>query len=311
MRSDMMKTCVIGSLNSDLTIFIPRFHVQGETITGSEFHIYTGGKGGNQAVALARLGADVAMVGALGDDANGKAYMDALKREGVDDRLLRVCPDIESGVALIEVCVQTGDNRIAISAGANGRVDCEYIDGIWQQLLERELFLLQLETPIETVEHAAVRLSEAGKTVILDPAPARPLSDALIAASSYITPNETELQMLTGMPTDTDAEIEAAARMLIGKGARAVIAKMGKRGAMLVKPEGWQRVAGFKVDAVDSTAAGDSFNAGFAYALAQGWDELLAVRFANAVGALSTTAAGAQAAMPKLERVNALLNQSI
>ncbi|MDL2206392.1 ribokinase [Eubacteriales bacterium OttesenSCG-928-N13] len=305
----MKKLCVIGSLNTDLTIFVPRFHAPGETISGSAFHIYPGGKGGNQAVALARLGADLAMVGALGRDANGEMYQKVLEQEHIDHSLVKRANEIESGVALIEVCTQSGDNRIAIAAGANALVDIDYMDEVLPSLLGFDIFLLQLETPLDAVSYVAQKLRAAGKIVILDPAPAQPLPDELIAASSYITPNETELQLLTGMPTETDEQIKAAAQTLLARGAQAIIAKVGKRGAMLLNASGVQMAPGFKVDAVDTTAAGDSFNAGFAFALSEGMDELDALRFANAVGALSTTAAGAQAAMPSRQQVDEFMHK--
>lgn len=303
----MKRLCVIGSLNVDLTITIPRFHAPGETISGTGFATYTGGKGGNQAVALGRLGADVAMAGLLGRDAHGDLYAERLKQEGVDATLIERCEQ-PTGVALIEVESASGNNRIALNAGANQMLNEAYIDRVLPRLLACEVFLFQLETPLEAVGYAARRLHEAGKTILLDPAPARPLSDELLRCVDYITPNETELALLTGMPTDTPERVQAAAERLLDAGARAVVAKLGARGAMLFSREEILRDDGFRVQAVDTTAAGDSFNAGFACALARGMNRREALRLANAVGALSTTAMGAQAAMPSLEGALALIH---
>lgn len=304
----MQPICVIGSLNVDLVINIPRFHAPGETIMGSQFTVFTGGKGGNQAVALGRLGADAAMVGMVGEDLNGQMYLDTLKKEGIDASHVGTCSEA-TGVALIEVNDATGDNRIALAAGANMLLTPERLLALWPQIAHFDYFLIQFETPMETVALAAELISKAGKVLILDPAPAQPVSDALLAHTTYITPNETELGLLTGLPTRTAGEITLAAQSLLARGAKQVVAKMGANGAMLVSAHGAAHVPGFKVKAVDTTAAGDSFNAGFAFALSQGMTDAQAVRYANAVGALATTAMGAQGAMPAHQQVTALMNE--
>ena len=305
----MKKCCVIGSINVDLVITLPRFHLGGETIAGSGFGVFPGGKGGNQAVALGRLGAQVAMVGGIGADANGGMYLDVLKREGVDAQMIRRFDDETTGVALIEVEGASGENRIVINAGANARVDRSYIDRVGDRLMTYDLFLLQFEIPEDAVKYAAARLRKAGKTVIQDPAPAPRgrLDPDFLRCIDYITPNETELSALTGMKVGTKEQILAAALELRRQGARAVIAKMGAAGAMLVDGEGAHPIEGFRVDAVDTTAAGDSFNAGFAYALAEGRTPLDAVRYANAVGALATTKLGAQSGMPTRAQADQLM----
>ncbi len=297
----MNKICVIGSLNIDLTVTMPRFHQPGETIFGSDFKTYTGGKGGNQAVAAAKLGADVLMVGCLGDDANAEIYRKLMEELHMKD-CVKTVPALPSGVALIEVDSK-GENRIIVISGANMAVDKEWIDANWETILGYDIFLFQLEIPMETICYAAEKLHAAGKTVILDPAPAAPLSDGLIESLDYIIPNETELSMLSGCGNELESDIEAGARKLLDRGCRNVIVKMGARGAMLVNAEQTVMMPGFKVKAIDTTAAGDSFNAGFGYALASGESVLDAISFANAVGALSTTAVGAQGAMPTAEQV--------
>ncbi|MCL2866766.1 MAG: ribokinase [Clostridia bacterium] len=304
----MRPLCVIGSLNMDMVISVPRFHAPGESIIGSHFAVFTGGKGGNQAVALGRLGVETIMAGMIGKDANGRAYQKALMAEKVDvSRLLQ--SDEATGVAFIEVNQKTGDNRIALAPGANMAFSPQAFLTIWESIRHCGFFLMQFEIPDETVLAAAERIHESGSILILDPAPARPFSDELLRLAHYLTPNETELNLLTGMPTVSEEEIMKAAQTLIGRGAHHIIVKLGARGAMLVTEDMSRYVPGFMVSAVDTTAAGDAFNAGLAFALAHGEELIQAVRYANAVGALTTTAMGAQAAMPTQAGVRALLQR--
>lgn len=302
----MAKIGVLGSLNVDLSVTMERFHRPGETIAGKEFHTFTGGKGGNQAVAVAKLGVPTIMAGKLGNDQNGQLYRETMRRLGIEDDAVATAEGLPSGIALIEVDAK-GDNRIVVVSGANGAVDRDYVDKAYDALLTCDVVLLQLEIPLDTVVYAAERMHAAGKRVILDPAPAIPLPDALLAAVDYITPNETELGILTGMETSTREQVEAAARKLLEKGASCVVAKLGARGAMLVTDEKAVMIPGYRVAAIDTTAAGDSFNAGFAVALLECQCPTDAVRFANATAALSTTGMGAQAAMPSRAQVEALM----
>ena len=301
--------CVFGSLNIDLTVRLARFHVPGETVTGRSFHTFTGGKGGNQAVAAARLGGRVRMLACLGDDAHGGLYARVLEREGVDAAWVMRVAEETTGVALIEVD-DAGENRIAIVPGANACLTAERAREAREAIAGCRCLLLQLETPLEGVVEAARVAREAGVTVILDPAPARPLPDELLALCDYLTPNETELQTLTGLPAETDEEAEAACRVLLARGAGAVINKRGAKGALLVAKEGALAAPGFQVNAVDTTAAGDTFNAGFAVGLDKGWSVARSLRLANAAAALSTTALGAQPAMPGLEAALALAGKN-
>ena len=300
------KICVIGSLNIDLTVSMERFHQPGETVTGTAFNTFTGGKGGNQAVAAARLGGDVYMVGCVGDDAHGEMYLNVLKNEGINTEFVEKTDEVSTGVALIEVD-KNGENRIAVVPGANHAVTTDMVSRSIKAITDSGVMLLQLETPIESVTHAAAIGKRNKLKVILDPAPARPLSDALLFLCDYITPNETELATLTGMKTDTDEEAIAACAQLIARGAGAVLHKRGARGCILVTKNGARKFTGYKVDAVDTTAAGDTFNAGFAAGLAMDLPVDDAIRLANAAGALSTTAMGAQGAMPTLYDACALV----
>ncbi|MDN5276439.1 MAG: ribokinase [Clostridiales bacterium] len=304
----MKKICVVGSLNMDLVVTVDRFPKPGETIIGREFATYPGGKGGNQAVALGRLGADVLMIGKLGNDLFGKQYLSNLKENGVVLDGVKIEEGASSGIAVIEVD-STGENHIVIVPGANGKVDRAFIEENWHLMEERDIFLFQLEIPIDTVLYAVKKLKEAGKIIILDPAPARILPDEIFLNIDYITPNETEMETLTGIRIEDVDDLKEAGHWLIKKGVKNVIAKAGKKGAYLVTSDDFVHVPGFSVKAVDTTAAGDSFNAGFAFALAQGKGIIESIRFANAVGAISTTAKGAQSAMPFLRQVETFIGQ--
>lgn len=299
--------CVFGSLNIDLTVSMERFHVPGETVTGKGFHTFTGGKGGNQAVAAARLGGKVRMIARLGQDSNGDMYKAVLEREHIDTAFVRQIDVEPSGVALIEVD-DSGENRIVIVPGSNALTGEDAALEAREAIETSRILLLQLETPLPGVLKAAHLARDARTLVILDPAPARPLPDELLAACDYITPNETELTELTSMPADTDEQAVSACRTLLERGAGAVLHKRGARGAMLVTREGVCVIPGYRVKAIDTTAAGDTFNAGFAAGLSLGWDVRESIRLANAAAGLSTTALGAQGAMPDFKSALALMN---
>ena len=302
----MKRICVIGSLNVDLTVRLPRFHQPGETIIGSAFGQYAGGKGGNQAVAAARLGAKTLMVGKLGNDANGELYRSVLAENRVDDSGVETALGVPSGIALIEVD-DSGENRIAIVQGTNGLVDRAQVDRLTPLMSTYDIFLLQLEIPMDTVLYTVKKLHALGKTVILDPAPAAPLPDGLLEAVDYLTPNVLELSMLSGMPVETIEGVISAGKFLVREGAHAVLIKVGANGSVYIDEDQVISVPGFAVNAVDTTAAGDCFNAAFACALARGVKLHDAMMMANAAGALSTTRAGAQVAMPSMEQVERLM----
>jgi len=300
------RLCVIGSINMDLVARVDRFPKPGETIIGESFGSYPGGKGANQAVAAARLGADVLMVGRVGDDLHGSRYLDLFEREGVRTAGVAVVRGATTGVAVIEV-ERSSENHIVIIPGANASLTPDAIESLWPLMSAFDIFLLQLEIPFRSVEAACALLRANGKTLILDPAPAAPLTPAILRAVDFLTPNEHELAALAGSHATGGEAIGNGIRTLRERGASAIVVKAGRAGAYLGDSSGIVHLPGYEVPVVDTTAAGDSFNAGFAYALAEGRGVHEAIGFANAVGALSTTGMGAQAAMPTREAVQSFV----
>lgn len=304
----MKNICVIGSLNIDLVATVERFPKPGETITGKDFSTFTGGKGANQAVALGRLGANVEMIGKVGDDFYGRKYLKVLEDNGVKTRGIGIEAGVSTGVALIEV-ESSGNNRIVVIPGANGKVDIEFINDKMNYILENDIFLFQLEIPLDTVEYCIKKIKETQQTsgrekiVILDPAPAIQIKDELLKCVDYITPNETEIEILTGIKITNQDNIKKAAYILLDRGVKTVIAKAGGKGAYIVERNKFFHAPAPKVNVVDTTAAGDSFNAGFAFSLSQDKELEEAIRFSNAVASLSVTAKGAQEAMPTIKQV--------
>ncbi|WLG92549.1 ribokinase [Pseudomonas cucumis] len=298
------KVVVIGSLNMDLVTRAPRLPRGGETLIGQSFATVSGGKGANQAVAAARLGAQVSMVGCVGSDAYGEALRGALLAEQIDCQAVSTVED-SSGVALI-VVDDNSQNAIVIVAGANGALTPEVIDRFDAVLQAADVIICQLEVPDATVGHALKRGRELGKTVILNPAPAsRPLPADWYAAIDYLIPNESEASALSGLPVDSLSTAETAATRLIAMGAGKVIITLGAQGSLLANGTRLEHFPAAKVKAVDTTAAGDTFVGGFAAALAAGKSEAEAIRFGQVAAALSVTRAGAQPSIPTLSDVQA------
>ena len=304
----MKKCAVIGSINMDLVLRVPRFPRPGESLIGSSFKTIFGGKGANQAVALGKLGIPVRMAGQVGGDAFGEAYCEHFQSCGVDVRAVQRAQDLTTAVADIFVN-DAGENFIGIDPGANLACTPEWLDRILPGMMDCDIFLLQLEIPLESVFCALKRLHAAGKTVILDPAPAAPLPEEALACVDYLTPNETELRTLTGSLPEASGT-EERIRALIGGSDRVVVHKSGAHGAYIGTRHGITHVPGYPVKAVDTTAAGDTFNAGLAAGLAMGRSLEESVRLANAAGALAVTALGAQAGMPTLEAAESLMANS-
>ncbi len=301
-----MKLVVVGSANMDLVVQTERAPRAGETVVGEGFTLAPGGKGANQAVAAARLGAEVVFIARVGDDDFGKRNLENYRREGIDTSHVAVDPEAPSGVALI-VVERGGENRIVVVPGANGRLDPNDVTRARSAFAGAAALLVQLEVPLATVE-AALRLGrEHGLRTILNPAPACPLPEGLLRSVDILTPNETELARITGRETADPGEIPALARGLLARGPEHVIVTLGENGALIVSREGEVHVPSFPVEAVDTTAAGDAFNGALAVALAEGMDMERAVRFACAAGALATTVLGAQPSLPRRDRVESLL----
>ena len=293
------KIVVVGSLNMDVVGCAPRIPVAGETITGHTFFSAPGGKGANQAFAAARLGGRVAMLGRVGNDDFGRKMRSNLEHVGCDVRGVAAMADCTSGIALIFVA-DSGQNSIVIVPGANHRFSPEEIEDAPAHFEGAASVLLQLENPLPTVLAAARMARRVGARVVLDPAPARPVPDELLRLSDIVTPNESEAAILAGLAPGplTSEQALSLARALQSRGARTVIVKLGEQGCLLVDAKGSTRVAAPAVKAVDTTAAGDVFNAGLAVALSEGLDLASACKFANHAAALSVTRLGAQASAP-------------
>ncbi len=302
-----MSIVVLGSLNMDLVSRVPRLPAPGETLRGSGFFTAAGGKGANQAAACARLGASVALIGRVGEDLFGLALRDGLEQLGVDVSRVSVTPG-PSGVAVVAVD-DRAENSIVIIPGANERVGVDDLELLRASLAGADSLLLQLEIPLEIVTSAARLAHARGVRVLLDPAPALPLPDELYTLTDLLTPNETECSALVGFAVDDTTRAERAAAILLKRGARQVVIKMGEQGAYLHNGASGERIPGFRVHAVDTTAAGDVFNGALAVALEKGVALREAVRFANAAGALSTTRYGAQPSMPTADEVERLLRE--
>jgi ribokinase len=297
---------VAGSLNMDLIVSAPRIPAPGETIIGHAFHTAAGGKGANQAVAAARLGAQVSMVGRVGDDAYGQTQLSNLAADRVDTTFVTVDLETHTGVALI-IVDDAGENSIVVSSGANWRASAADVDAAEPAIAEADMLLLQLETRLEVVERAVELAARHGVPVVLNPAPAHRVPPELLAGIRYLIPNESETELLSGQRvTDPDAA-RAAARALRKMGVGTVVLTLGRRGALFVAEGQEAHVPAFAVEAVDTTAAGDAFVAGFAVAVASGRPLPEAVRFAAAAGALATTKMGAQPSLPTGKEVSRLL----
>ena len=304
----MSNIIVVGSLNADLVVRTPRFPQPGETISGEDLLIIPGGKGANQAVAAARQGASTAMVGRVGNDSFGPELIGNLKQNDVETSHVQTDAQAATGTAIIVVDAK-GQNSIVLSPGGNGRVTPADISDV--PFGDYKLLLLQLEIPTEAVLAAAQRAKESGLRVLLNPAPARALPDELLSLPDFLVPNESELSLLTNQPVNDIASAENAAKTLLGRGVKNVIVTLGANGALIVSNDLTRHIPSFKVDVVDTTAAGDAFIGGFASALLLDKSIEEAVRYGCACGALAATRFGAQPSLPTKEDVDTFLNQSL
>ncbi len=297
---------VVGSINIDLVACANRLPSAGETILGSSFDVYNGGKGANQAVAIAKLGAPVDMIASLGTDLFTERLLSGLKAAGVDTHAIQMVAG-PCGVAHISRA-DNGENSIIVISGANRLVSAAIIDAHVEAVQRASMILVQLETPLEAVIRLAEQAWEAKTPLMLDPAPARPLPEVLLNRTAWLTPNETEAQMLLGR---VNIEPAAAAERLLAMGVRNVALKLGSQGVFLAGRDcSPQRVPAFPVKVVDTTAAGDCFNAAFAVALTRGEPPAAAARYGAAAAAISVTRAGAQPSLPSSSEVDAFLAQA-
>jgi ribokinase len=300
------KILVVGSLNMDLVGCATRIPVVGETIVGHTYFSEPGGKGANQAYAVSRLGGDVAIVGRVGSDDFGRQMRANLKQVGCDTSRLLSVPDCVSGIALIFVADE-GQNSIIIVPGANDRLSPDDVKAEREYFRSAAVVLLQLENPLASVLEAARLGRDLGARVILDPAPARSVPDELFELVDLWTPNETEAAILCGMPPshlNPDDALKLALK-LRERGAKTVVIKLGEQGCLLVQLDGSKLLPALKVKAVDTTAAGDVFNAALAVALSEGQDVVSACEFANAAAGVSVTKLGAQAGAPLRSELSA------
>lgn len=307
MSSTQKPIVIVGSINIDLVVTSPRIPVAGETIWGHEFQQHFGGKGANQAVAVARLGYPVEMIGRIGSDSLGAQARAALQEAGVGVEAVEIAEG-SSGIASITVS-ESGQNAIVVVPGANTQVTPEYLDRHRKRIESAGMVLTQLEIPMRTVEHLAEICDRSRIPLMLDPAPAQPLPAATLSRVAWFTPNETEAAFYAdGIdPALVASDPQSLAKAFLRMGPKAAVLKMGARGVLLASHTKVETLPAISVAAVDSTAAGDAFNGAFATGLILAMDELEAARFACAAAAISVTRRGAQSSMPSRAEVDHLL----
>ena len=298
------KVVVVGSFNMDLVVKAGRRPQTGETLMGEEFGMFIGGKGSNQAIAAARLGANVTMIGRLGADLFGDTLMAAHAEEGIcTDYVIR---DTEVGTGVASILIDAdGDNSIVLVPQANMGLTVADIEQASESIAAADVLLLQLEVPISASQRAAEIAKSNGARVVLNPAPAQELPDDFLTQVDILTPNEVETESLSGVSVSSATDAERAANVLLDKGLSAVILTLGERGALLLTPDLTQQVPAYSVEVVDTTAAGDAFCGALATGLARGENLVDAVAFANTAGALAITVLGAAPSMPTAAQVEA------
>lgn len=302
----MNKLVVLGSVNADHVLQVPSFPRPGETLHGRNYQVIPGGKGANQAVAAARLGADTGFIACVGDDAFGINIRENFKMDNININGVKMQPNCPTGIAMIQVS-DSGENSICISAEANAKLTGDVISTDLDAIRNAKYLLMQLETPICGIEKAAAVAKEAKTNVILNPAPAQALSDELLSCVDVITPNETEAELLTGITVVDNDSAQEAANALHRKGIEIVMITLGAKGVWLSQNGRGELIAGFKVEATDTTAAGDTFNGALVTGLLEDLPLESAIKFAHAAAAISVTRFGAQTSIPKRSEVNDFL----
>ncbi|BCL71803.1 ribokinase [Vibrio nigripulchritudo] len=306
----MSKLVVLGSVNADHVLQVPSFPRPGETLHGRNYQVIPGGKGANQAVAAARLNADIGFIACVGDDAFGLNIRESFQRDGIDIRGVKVQPDCPTGIAMIQVS-DDGENTICLSAEANAKLSSEAIQPELDQIRTANYLLMQLETPLDGVERAAVAAKESETRVVLNPAPACPLPDSLLRCVDVITPNETEAEVLTGIKVTDEESAQQAANVLHEKGIETVLITLGAKGVWLSQNGVGKGISSYRVEAVDTTAAGDTFNGALVTGLLENKPLESAIQFANAAAALSVTRFGAQTSIPTRKEVDDFLEKQL
>lgn len=302
----MNKLVVLGSVNADHVLQVPSFPRPGETLHGRNYQVIPGGKGANQAVAASRLNADTGFIACVGDDAFGINIRENFKMDRINIAGVKMEPNCPTGIAMIQVS-DSGENSICISAEANAKLTAEAIESDLERIRGARFLLMQLETPMCGIEKAASVAKSAATNVILNPAPARELSDQLLACVDVITPNETEAEVLTGITVTDDESAQEAANALHRKGIEIVLITLGAKGVWLSENGRGELISGFKVDATDTTAAGDTFNGALVTGLLEDLPLKSAIKFAHAAAAISVTRFGAQTSIPTREEVDTFL----
>ncbi|MCC4796606.1 ribokinase [Enterovibrio norvegicus] len=304
----MNQLVVLGSVNADHVLQVPSFPRPGETLHGRNYQVIPGGKGANQAVAAARLGADIGFIACVGDDAFGINIRESFKEDGIAVDGVKIEAGTPTGIAMIQVA-DSGENSICISAEANAKLTADAIESDLEAIRQASYLLMQLETPMDGIERAALVAKENNTKVILNPAPARPLSDALLACVDMITPNETEAEVLTGIAVTDEASAQQAATVMHEKGIETVMITLGAKGVWVSQQheEKGQIIPGFRVEATDTTAAGDTFNGALVTGLLEAMPLESAIKFAHAAAAISVTRFGAQTSIPSRAEVDTFL----
>jgi ribokinase len=308
----MTNILVVGSLNMDLVVQMPAIPRPGETLLGGRFATFPGGKGANQAVAAARLGAQVTLVGRVGNDGFGKELLQVIYAEGIETKYVGIDPNNTTGVALITVDAK-GENSISVASGANFTLTVDEVKSAWEQVGPVDMLVMPLETPMDTIRIAARLAKASGVRVILNPAPAQELDVELLRSVDVIVPNESEAEHLTGKPIRGQEDALQAGVILMGRGVRSVVLTLGEKGALIIEgrpdqPE-HHYLPAYQLQTVDTTAAGDCFVGALATRLGEGFTLHEAAAFATAAAAISITRQGAQPSLPKRDEVDKFLQE--
>ena len=305
----MGQVTVVGSFMYDLVATVPRRPKTGETLVGNTFGMFLGGKGANQAIAASRAGSKVTMVGRLGNDFFGKQFLEKFSREGINTDFVTQDDENGTGVAM-PLIDASGDNSIVIIPQANMALTVENINQAQSTIADADVLVMQCEVPMDANQRAAEIAKQNDTLVILNPAPAQLIPDQILKLVDIITPNETETETLTGLPTKTENDVLVSGRNLLSKGVETVILTLGDRGSLLLNEDGEKLIPAFDVSVVDTTAAGDSFCGVLAASLANGISINLSVEIANAAGALAVTKLGAEPSLPQRDAIDDLLQSN-